>query len=323
MAEKIMQILVSGSLAYDRIMDFPGCFSDHILPDKIHSLSVSFVADTLSENYGGCAGNIAYSLAALGEKPVVLAAAGRDFGEYREHLERCGVDLQFVTVVPDKVTMTVTVMTDKKHNQIASVYLGTMADPSSFNPEDTSNDFLKNAFAIIAPGNLEDMRRLPGVYREKGIEFMYDPGQAIPTLSTEELKDGIRGSRVCITNDYELALICEKTGWKEEDILKETEMLVTTLGEKGSRILTREGVIEIPSAKVERILDPTGAGDAYRAGFIKGLIAGWPVETVGRFAGTVAAYAIEHYGTQKHVFTYPQVKARYEKEFGERLPEVA
>lgn len=309
------KILVSGLLAYDKIMDFPGKFSDHILPDKIHNLNVSFVTDDLSEHFGGCAGNIAYSLALLGEKPVILSAAGRDFGNYKEHLDKLGLDLSFIKIIPFKLTSTATIMTDKSDNQIAAVYLGTMAYSSEFSEKDIS----KVSFAIVAPGNVPDMQRLPELYRKNNIPFIFDPGQEIPLLSSDDLKNGMRGAKALISNDYELSLILEKTGMNEKDILKETEMLVTTLGENGSRIRTNDLIYEIPPAKVNEINDPTGAGDAYRAGFIKGLLLGWPLDTVGKFAGVVATYAIEKYGPQSHQFTLKEVKERYVQNFGDSL----
>ena len=341
-----MKILVSGLLAYDKIMDFPGRFSDHMLPDKIHQLNISFVTDELSENFGGCAGNIAYSLALLGEQPVILASAGKDFAPYREHLQKLGIDLRFVRAVANKPTSVATMMTDQADNQIAAVYLGTMAYTSPFPKGSTPTaggisaqrgGSLKSsvakgdhpplekeeyALAIIAPGNVKDMQRLPGMYRRKKIPFIFDPSQEIPLLSGEDLKNGITGSKALMSNDYELNLIMEKTRWSEQEILKHTEMLVTTLGEQGSVVRTAATAHKIPPAKVKKVVDPTGAGDAYRAGFIKGLIYHWPIETCARFAGVVAAYAIEKYGTQHHQFTFTQVKERYVKAYGKALPRV-
>lgn len=310
-----MKVLVSGLLAYDKIMDYPGQFSDHILPDKIHQINVSFVTEELSENFGGCAGNIAYTLSLLGVPSALLTAAGKDFLPYKTHLEKNGVDLKFVKIIPDKLTSVVTIMTDRRDNQIASVYLGTMGYPADFNERDISSESL----AIISPGNVNDMQRLPEIYRNTGTPFIFDPGQQIPLLSSHDLKNGIHKSKALITNDYELSLIKDKTGWNEEDIIQETEFLVTTIGEKGSVIFTKGKKFEIPPVKTNSA-DPTGAGDAYRAGFIKGLISNWNVETIGRFASTVAAFAVEQYGTQNHVFTLEQVKSRYRENFREQIP---
>lgn len=310
-----MQILVSGLLAYDRIMDFPGKFSDQILPHKIHTLNVSFVTHTLSEHFGGTAGNIAYNLALLGEKSAVLSAAGKDFEPYRAHLERAGADLQFVRAVPDKHTSFVTLMTDKSNNQIASVYLGTMAHRCALD----AKKIQKNAFAIVAPGNVEDMCQLPGIYKSRGVRYIFDPGQQIPLLSKLQLQAGITGSLATICNDYELSFITARTGWNENDILKKTNMLIVTLGEKGSLIRVPDRTCKIPAAKLKKEVDPTGAGDAYRAGLIKGLLSSWPLDVAGRFAGVIAAYAIESYGAQGHRFTLDEAKKRYRQNFGNGL----
>jgi adenosine kinase len=311
-----MKILVSGSLAFDKIMTYSGRFSDHVIPDKVHTLSVSFVTDNLSEHFGGTAGNISYNLALLGEHPEILSSAGNDFGPYREWLEHVGVDLSLVRIVPDKPTAFVTVMTDRYDNQISALYIGTMAESC----EVDSSKLLPDSLAIVSPGNAEDMRNLPELYRKKGIPFIFDPGQQVPSLSGDDLKKGITGAKVLTLNDYELGLVLEKTGWSEEDILKHAEILVVTLGEKGSRIRTDEKTFDIPPAAVEKVSDPTGAGDAYRAGFIKGLIADWPLEVVGKFASIIAAYAVEVSGPQGHKFTFHEARARYASNFGEELP---
>lgn len=311
-----MKILVSGSLAYDRIMEYPGRFSDHIMPDKIHALSLSFVADSFKEHFGGTAGNIAYGLALLGERPEVLAAAGNDFERYQEWLERRGVGLSFARILPNQHTTTASIMADCTDNQIAAVCLGAMAYPCEMSEEKITGE----AMAIISPGNVEDMRRLPEIYRKKKIPFIFDPGQQIAALSAEDLRNGIEGAKILIANDYELALVMEKTGWKEKDILSRAEMIITTLGEKGSRILTQERSFEIPAVKVEKVVDPTGAGDAYRAGLIKGLIRNWPIEVVGRFAGVMAAYAVETHGTQEYQVDFETAGLRYDINFGEKLP---
>jgi adenosine kinase len=311
-----MNILVSGSLAYDKIMTYPGRFSDHILPDKIHTLSVSFVTESLSEHFGGTAGSIAYNLAMLGETPTVLAAAGNDFGPYRDWLERAGVELGLVRIVPESPTTFATIMTDRGDNQITALYLGTMAESCGVD----AKQLPPAALAIIAPGNLQDMQRFPAIYRTKGIPFIFDPGQQVPALSADDLKNGIEGSKALTVNDYELSLITEKTGWDENEIVKHTEILAVTLGEKGSRIRTAEKTFEIPCAKTGKVLDPTGAGDAYRGGFIKGLISDWRLDIVGRFAGIISAYAIEAHGPQGHHFTFHEARVRYAENFGEELP---
>lgn len=311
-------ILISGSLAYDKILDYAGRFSDHLVPDKIHTLSVSFVVEDLSEHFGGTAGNIAYSLALLAERPVVLSAAGKDFGPYRERLISMGVNVQHVREIPDTPTMQATIMTDLGDNQIAGVYLGTMAYPCEIDASDIPAD----ALAVVAPGNLDDMCRLAELYRQKNIPFFFDPGQQIPQLSADQARTCIAGAFALISNDYELGMISAKTGWSENDILKKSNRIITTFGEKGSRIRTASAVIDIPSAKVGNVIDPTGAGDAYRAGLVKGIMAGWPLEVSCKFAGVIAAYAIEARGPQGHTFTFADARKRYRQNFDSELPYV-
>lgn len=311
-----MNILVSGSLAYDKIMTYSGRFSDHILPDKVHTMSVSFVTDNLSEHFGGTAGNISYNLALLEERPMLLSTAGNDFGPYRDWLEHIGVDMDLVRIIPDKPTAFVTVMTDRYDNQISALYLGTMAESCELD----AKKLPQVSMAIVSPGNADDMRNLPKLYREKNIPFIFDPGQQVPALSSDDLKNGITGAKALTVNDYELGLVLEKTGWNEEDVLKRAEILVVTLGEKGSRIRTAEKTFDIQVAKTDKVVDPTGAGDAYRGGLIKGLIADWPLDVVGKFASIIAAYAVEVSGPQGHHFTPHEARARYAGNFGEELP---
>lgn len=311
-----MELLVSGSLAYDKIMEYPGRFGDHVVADKAHSINISFVTEKLREHFGGTAGNIAYGLALLGEKPKVLASAGHDFEAYRSWLISVGVDVSLVRIVSDKATTLSNIMTDRADNQIAALYLGSMADSCEAKDADIPTDSL----AIIAPGNIDDMRRLPGVYRAKHIPFIFDPAQQIPALDVEDIKSGITGAKALIANDYELAMVLQKTGWTEDDILREAEMLVVTLGEKGSRIRTREKTFEIPPVEVKGVLDPTGAGDAYRAGFMKGMVMGWSLDVIGRFAGIIAARVVEVYGPQEYRITLSEAKDRYKEVFGAEIP---
>lgn len=307
-----MRILVSGSLAYDTIMDFPGYFADHILPDKIHVLNVSFSVDTLRVNFGGTAGNIAYNLALLGEQPVVLAAAGHDFDRYRAWLEQHGVDAAQIKIVSEETTAVAHVITDLADNQLTAFYQGAMRHASGIE----NAALLENAFAIVAPGNKDDMAAYPELYRKRGIPFIFDPGQAIPVLSGEELKSGMGGAEVFISNDYELRLVLDKTGLQEKELFEYVKIGVTTFGEKGSCIKTKEKTYEIPPTKPERVTDPTGAGDAYRAGLLKALVMKWPLDVAGRFASVVASYAIEHHGTQVHTFALEDVKQRYRAAYG-------
>jgi adenosine kinase len=312
-----MKILVSGSLAYDRIMDFKGLFGDHILPERTHQVNISFYIDSLSESFGGSAGNIAYALSLLGEHALILATAGNDFEFYRSWLDDHKVDTSHVRIDEGEKTAFATIITDRNNNQITAFYAGAMQSPAHI-PESL---FSEKVFGIVAPGNLADMRTLPPKYRHNNIPFIFDPGQNIPVLSADDLKNGIQGSAAFITNDYEFAMVEKKTGWSETDILKHTGILVTTFGEKGSRIRTEEQDILVPAAQAETVKDPTGAGDAYRAGFVHGLLKGWPLETCGKFAGLIGCYAVEVRGTQAHSFTKAELRKRYKENFNEELPE--
>lgn len=311
-----MRVLVSGSLAYDRIMDFPGKFADSILPDKIHSLNVSFAVSDLRESFGGTAGNIAYSLALLGHRPAVVAAAGRDFGAYRRWLVRHGVDCRAVRAVASEPTASVTIITDRADNQIAGFYVGAMRAGAPL-PAGLARGA---SYAVVAPGNLADMRALPARYARLGVPYLYDPGQQLPLLTGADLRRAIRGADGFISNDYELSLVQRKTGWGLPQLARATRLVITTLGPSGSAVRSGSRTIRVPAAKPRRVVDPTGAGDAYRAGFIHALLQRWPLDVAARFAGTVAVYAVEHYGTQAHRFTLPQVAARYRRAFGHHLP---
>jgi adenosine kinase len=308
-----MKVLISGSLAYDRILNFEGKFSDSILPDKIHDLNVSFFVPDMRESFGGCGGNIAYSLALLEEEPVILARGGNDFHDYDAWLKQNGIATDSIEIDSGVKTAVATILTDSGNNQISSFYAGANGKPYSRPiPEDAQ-------FAIIGPGHPEDIKNLPEVFRSKKIQFMFDPGQSLPVLSADDLKNGMKGAYVVFSNDYELSLIKEKTGLDEPAILREAAILVTTFGGKGSRIMTRSETVEVPAAKPENTSDPTGAGDAYRAGFIAGLLRELPLKMTAQLAGLVAAYTVETHGTQTHRFTIPELKVRYQKDFNETL----
>jgi len=311
-----MKIFVSGSLAYDRIMNFPGKFSEHILPEKIHNLNISFPLETCTENFGGTAGNIAYNLALLGERPVVLATVGNDFDAYRTWMDKHNIDSSMIKVIPEEKTSFCYIMTDRSDNQITAFYPGAMKYPGN----KLGKEFTNNALAIIAPGCMESMKVYADFYRENNIPYIYDPGQQITVLSDRDLLHGISGAKALISNNYELGMVMQKTGLNEDDILKETEILITTLGDKGCTIRTKDASYNIPSAKPENTSDPTGAGDAFRAGFIKGLALGLPLDVAGRLAATVSVYTVEKYGTQTHAFTINELRERHKQNFQEDLP---
>ena len=310
-------VIVSGSLAFDRIMDFPGKFSDHILPDKIHILNVCFAINGLRENFGGTAGNIAYALSLLGARPHVVATVGRDFDPYRTWMIAHHLPLEHVTEVPDELTAGAYITTDMSDNQITAFNPGAMKHRARF---DAEPDFTRETFAIVAPGNLDDMEHLARTWRERAVPYIFDPGQSLPAWSGEQLLEMIRGSLIFISNDYELELTQQKTGHSAEDLLNLTGAVITTRGESGSVLLHRdEGLqrTEIAAVKPEKVADPTGAGDAYRAGLIKGLTASrGAVLHACRMGATAAAYAVEVYGTQTYRFTLENFSERFADAFG-------
>ncbi|MCL5795540.1 MAG: carbohydrate kinase family protein [Patescibacteria group bacterium] len=309
------KILVSGSVAYDQIMNFAGRFKDNILPEKIHILNVSFFIHQLKESFGGTAGNIAYNLALLGEKPTLLANVGKDFLPYNKWLKKNRIDQSRLKIDKNEKTPVAYIITDKDDNQISGFYPGAIKKPYQLNQK----IFNQGCLAIIAPDNPVNYLNLSKIYRQKKVPYIFDPGQQMASLSGADLKRSVSGANVFISNDYELSLALKKMNWKIEKLQKEVEILVTTLGSKGSIIYHRGRKINIPSAKPKNTSDPTGAGDAYRAGLIKGIISGWPLEKTGRLASLVAVYTVEKYGTQTHHFTWTELQKRYRQNFGEKI----
>ena len=313
----LKHLYVSGSLAFDRIMDFPGKFADHILPDKLHILNVCFAINGLRENFGGTAGNIAYALSLLGERPRVVATAGRDFDPYRTWMVTHHLPLEHVTELADELTACAYITTDQSDNQITAFNPGAMKQRAAFDPEAVA---ARETLAIVAPGNLEDMEHLARTWRERGVPYIFDPGQSLPAWSGEQLLELIRGSLIFISNDYELELAIQKTGRSVEQLLELTTAVITTRGEAGSVLLHHEDGLkrsEIAPVKPEKVADPTGAGDAYRAGLIKGLMQSrGALLHACRMGATASAYAVEVYGTQTYRFTPESFNERFADTFG-------
>lgn len=309
------QVIVYGSLAYDRIMDFPGKFRDNFLPDKLHFINVSFAVPKLTENFGGTAGNIAYNLSLLRARPIILAEAGNDFAKYSKWLAQLKVETKYIYLEKDLPTASAYIITDKEDNQITGFYSGAMQKHyRSF-----SNNIFKNALVVISPGNCADMSVLVKVCTKKQIPFIYDPGQQIPHLTKNELVWGVKNSLVFIGNDYEVSLVAHRLNISEKTLGQRTNILIKTLGAKGSEIWHKGKCIKIFIFKPRQVIDPTGAGDAYRAGLVTGLLRRWPIAKIGRFASLIASYAVEQYGTQKHKFTKAELERRYFKRFKESL----
>jgi adenosine kinase len=309
-----MEVLVSGSLAYDRIMDFPGRFSDHIMPDKIHMINVSFTVNGLKENFGGTAGNIAYCLSLLGENPRILATIGHDYHRYFQWLEERRLSTQDIRIVPEEATASAYITTDLADNQITGFNPGAMKHPSRFDFEQVNP---KECIAIVAPGNLQDMAEYSATHHKLGIFSIFDPGQSLPAWQGKDLARCISQSNLLVSNDYELALIKDKTGLSTQQLLEKVGAIVTTRGEEGSEVLTRDNPAHrMPSIPTENVVDPTGAGDAFRGGLIKGLIQGYPIERAAMMGTVCAHYVIQSYGTQEYSFTREEFAAKLKRHFG-------
>jgi adenosine kinase len=307
-----MHIVVTGSIAFDYLMSFPGKFTEHLMPEHVQRVSLSFLVDTMDKRRGGCGPNIAYTLALLGERPRLMATAGQDFPEYRQWLDAAGVDTSLVLDVPGKFTASFFCSTDAENNQIASFYTGAMANASELSfrgigPCDV---------AIVSPNDPVAMLQYAQECRTLGIPFIFDPGQQCARMSGPELEEGIRGAMMVICNDYELELIRQKTTLGEQEILQVAGILVVTRGEHGCTILTSAERFEVPAVPPHQIVDPTGVGDAFRAGFVKGLALEADLEMCGRLGSVAATYALEHLGGTNHAFSWDEFVRRYEESFG-------
>jgi adenosine kinase len=307
-----MKIVVTGSIAFDYLMFFPGAFTEHILPEHIERVSLSFLVETMDKRRGGCAPNIAYTLALLGERPLLMASAGQDFGEYRVWLESAGVDTSLVLEVRDKFTASFFCSTDRNNNQIASFYTGAMANAGELSFRNVRDCGL----AILSPNDPGAMVQYAEECRTLGIRYIFDPGQQCTSMSGGELRDGLVGAAILICNDYEFELLRQKTGLGEADILKRSEALVITRGEKGSSVITATGRVDVPAVPPRRIVDPTGVGDAYRGGLLKGIALGLPYPIAAQLGSVAATYALEHLGGQSHAYTWSEFTERYEAHFG-------
>lgn len=309
-----MNLLISGSVAYDYLMTFPGMFREQIMLEQLESLSLSFLVDRLIRHRGGVATNIAYTLSLLGEHPTVLATVGEDFGEYRTWLEERGVNTSGIRVIPGLYTASFFATTDRCNAQIASFYPGAMARAGELSLHDLP---LRPDLILVSPNDPAAMERVAREAVELGIPYFYDPSQQVARFQGPELTQGIRTCQGLICNEYEFGLICKKTGWTPEQIATIVSVLVVTLGEKGSCIQAGGREYRIPAVDPERIADPTGVGDAYRAGLLKGYLSGMDWETSGRIGALAAAYCLEQEGTQSHAFTAEEFASRFERTFGE------
>ena len=310
-----MSALICGSLAYDTIMVFQDQFKNHILPDKVHILNVSFLVPRMRREFGGCAGNIAYNLRLLGDDPIPMATVGQDFGPYRQWFAEHGIRLDRIKELPELFTAQAFITTDLDDNQITAFHPGAMMRSH----ENHVRDVEGATFGIVAPDGRDAMLQHATEFKAAGIPFIFDPGQAMPLFNGEEFRHFIEQADYVVVNDYESSLLQERTGWNEDVIASKVNAYVITQGPKGSRILTGEKTHLIPPAHERRITDPTGCGDAYRAGLIFGLMRNYDLPACGRMASLMGALKIEHPGTQNQRFTYPEFAEQFRQQFGYAL----
>jgi adenosine kinase len=298
--------LICGSVAFDTIMMFGDRFKNHILPDKIHMLNVSFLVPQMRREFGGCAGNIAYNLKLLGDVGYPMATVGRDFGLYADWLKQAGVPADHVKIVESEYTAQAFITTDQDNNQITAFHPGAM-QLSHLNKVSDAKDI---GLGIVAPDGRDGMIQHANQFADAGIPFIFDPGQGLPMYDGKDLKRFVEQATWVAVNDYEWQMIQQKTGWTESDVTQLADALIITRGADGSSIYTKGGPIQIPCAKPAGIVDPTGCGDAYRAGLIHGLLHGLDWQTTGRIASLMGAIKIESLGPQNHKFTPAEFQQR-------------
>ncbi len=317
------KILVAGSLAYDHVMEYDGYFKDMLLPQKLDSLSVTFTSDTKTVHFGGTGGNIAYTLKLLGCKPLLVGVAGLDFHEYREWLEKNDIDSSSIVISKDFYTASAYILTDKALNQITMFQIGAMGSaPSSVKIADFADQNL--SWAIIAPDDAARMVRLSQECKERGIKYIFDPAQQIGNLSAEQLMTAIEGAEILIANDYEAELLSSKLGVSREKLATMVPNYIETHGERGASVKTigKTGASEsffVHAVKAGKIVDPTGCGDAFRAGVLAGMEMNFGLEKSCKMGALAATYNLENHGTQGHKFTWKQFAARYAENYGEEL----
>ena len=307
-----MTALICGSVAYDNIMVFEDSFKNHILPDKIHMLNVAFLVPKLRREYGGCATNIAYNLKLLGEEPLPMATVGQDYEPYRKRLKALGIKQTYIRQIDNAFTAQAFITTDLASNQIIAFHPGAM----NFSEKNKVADAKRVKIGMVSPDGRTGMIKHAAQFKKAKIPFIFDPGQGLPMFDGDDLRKFIEQATWVTVNDYEWELLKDRTGWTAEDITSRVEALIVTLGGKGSVIHTKKKTYEIPSVTPKSIQDPTGCGDAYRAGLLYGLLNDLDWETTGRIASLMGSIKIEHQGPQNHTFSLAQFKKRFKAAFG-------
>lgn len=307
-----MDILLTGSVAYDYLMTFPGLFQEQILPERLASISLSFLVDSMSKQRGGVAPNIAYTMALLGEKPRVMATVGEDFADYRKWLDSKGVDTSLMKEIPGLFTASFFATTDRASAQIASFYPGAMGAASSQSLKELND---RPDLVIVSPNAPEAMTKFSAECRELGIPYLYDPSQQVLRLEGSELARDMEGAHFLFCNDYEFGLISKKTGWDKDQMLKHVKILVVTRGKEGANLYTDSLDVFIPTVPEEEIVDPTGVGDAFRGGFLAGYSHGFDWELCGEIGSLAAVYCLEQRGPQSHNYTRQEFVERFRKHF--------
>jgi len=306
-----MSALICGSYAYDNIMVFPDHFKNHILPDKVHMLNVSFLVPEMRREFGGCAGNIAYNLKLLGGEPLPMATVGTDFEPYAKWMDECGISRQYLTPIDNSFTGQAFITTDLADNQIIAFHPGAM----SFSHENGIKDASGVTLGIVSPDGRDGMIQHAAQFAEANIPFIFDPGQGLPMFDGDDLMRFIDQATYVTVNDYEAELLKERTGKSLEELAEQVEALIVTRGAEGSNIYFDGEYIHVPAAKISEALDPTGCGDAYRAGLLHGLMNDMDWETTGRIASLMGAIKIESHGPQNHRFTMDEFQQRYQDTF--------
>ncbi len=311
-----MEIVLTGSIAFDYLMKFPGYFQDHILPDNLECLSLSFLVESMVRQPGGIAPNIAYTLALMGERPRLLATAGEDFVEYRDALERSGVDTSGIRLIKGEFTASFFANTDLANAQIASFYPGAMAAAGDLSLNELKGK--RPELVLISPNDPRAMVRYVSECKQLGIPYIYDPSQQIPRLTDDEIKEGLEGALALFVNKYEFKMIQKRTGLSPWEIKALSQFSVVTLGEEGSVIYQGEKELRIPVVTPNQIIDPTGVGDAFRGGFLAGYARGWDLEICAQMGAVAAAFCLEQEGPQGHSFTPSELVARFREHFDDR-----